>query len=314
MQNNVFDEGLIDYDNVIDLFYSWLFSRLHFLITKYAMNTHAQQKVLDIGCGTGFQSFLYSHYGSSVVGIDISDLMIRQAMNKRKKHLSSNNLILFPECFDFVIRYNNLINSLINQDLMRKKNSNPSFLISDLFHLPFSNDYFSHINCCGSVISLVEDSHLALHELTRVLRPGGTLFIDVEAKWSMDRIWTLFDVLLKNRLGYRSSIRDAYQPFLSLRQNLSIDYPYGEHDNPIDIRIKLFTNSNLKKEFSHLNLRIIKKWTIHSITNLIPSPILDTNQPSALLKNLFKVLSVLEEKIPFYLPGCNAVYFLQKNQ
>ena len=99
MQNNVFNEGIIDYDNVIDLFYSWLFSRLHFLITKYAMNANTQQKVLDIGCGTGFQSFLYAHYGSSVVGIDISDVMIRQAMNKCKKHLNSNYLILFPECF-----------------------------------------------------------------------------------------------------------------------------------------------------------------------------------------------------------------------
>jgi MPBQ/MSBQ methyltransferase len=313
LQNNVFNEGLIDYDNVIDLFYSWLFSRLHFLITKYTMNAHTQQKVLDIGCGTGFQSFLYAHCGSSVVGIDISDLMIRQAMNKCKKHLNSNSLILFPECFDFVIRYNSRINSLITQNLVRKKNSTPSFLISDLFHLPFSNEYFSHINCCGSVISLVEDNHLALEELTRVLRPGGTLFIDVESKWNMDRFWTLCDVLLKNRLGYWSSFKDAYQPFLSLRQNLSIDYPYGERENPIDIRIKLFTNNNLKKEFSSLNLRIIKRWTIHSITNLIPSPILDTNRPSTLLKNLFKMLSVIEENIPFYLPGCNAVYYLQKN-
>lgn len=146
------------------------------------MSGHTHQDVLDIGCGTGLKSFLYAqHFGSSVVGIDISDLMIRQAMNKCKKHLNSNNLILFPECFDFVIKYNDLINSLINQNFVRKKNSTPSFLISDFFHLPFSNDYFSHINCCGSVISLVEDSHLALIELTRVLRPGGTLFIGVES-------------------------------------------------------------------------------------------------------------------------------------
>jgi ubiquinone/menaquinone biosynthesis C-methylase UbiE len=76
LQNNVFDKGLIDYDNVIDLFYSWLFSRLHFLITKYAMSGHTHQDVLDIGCGTGLKSFLYAqHSGSSVVGIDISDLM-----------------------------------------------------------------------------------------------------------------------------------------------------------------------------------------------------------------------------------------------
>jgi hypothetical protein len=93
-----------------------------------------------------------------------------------------------------------------------------------------------------------------------------------------------------------------------------INYPYGEHDNPVNIRIKLFTNDNLKEEFSSLNLRVIKRWTIHSITNLIPSPILDTNQPGAFLKNLFKVLAFLEEKIPVHLPGCSCVYFLQKNR
>jgi ubiquinone/menaquinone biosynthesis C-methylase UbiE len=68
----IFDKGLIDYDNVIDLFYSWLFSRLHFLIIKYVMSGQTHQDVLDIGCRTGLKSFLYAQYcGSSIAGIDI---------------------------------------------------------------------------------------------------------------------------------------------------------------------------------------------------------------------------------------------------
>lgn len=315
MQYNVFSEKLaIDYDNIIDLFYSWLYSRLHFFITKYVIDVYHPQRVLDIGCGTGFQSFLYAYSGSSVVGVDISECMIKMAMNKCDSLSNIDNIIFFPECFDFVIRYNNLINSVIRQNFNRRKYSAPSFIISDIYQLPFPDEYFCHINSCGSVHSLIEHSHFALEELTRVLKPGGTLFIEFESKWNMDRFWTLLDVLLKNKIGYWSSFKEALQPFFSLRQNVSINYPYGEHDNPVNIKMKLFIDSNLKQEFSILDLRVIKRWTIHSITNLIPSPILDTIKPSIFLKDLFKILSTLEERIPFSLPGCTAVYLLQKNQ
>lgn len=275
------------------------------------MKIYNPLKVLDIGCGTGFQSFLYAFGGSFVVGIDVSENMIKSAMNKRKLFLMNNKLILFPENFDFVIRYNELINSVIGKNF-RKKYSPPTFLVCDIYRLPFPGEYFSHVNSCGSVLSLVGHSHLALKELTRVLKPGGTLFIEVESKWNMDRFWTIFDVFLRNRLGYWTSFKDAYRPFFSPGQNISINYPYGEHDNPVNISLRLFTNKYLKEEFSSLNLKVIKKWTIHSITNLIPSPILDTNQPGAFLRNLFGLLSFLEEKIPFTLPGCTSAYFLQK--
>ena len=314
MQYNVFNEKLtIDYDNMMDLFYSWLYSRLHFFITKYIIDAYNPQRVLDIGCGTGFQSYLYAHSGSSVIGVDISECMIKMAMNKRESLSNIDNIILFPESFDFVTRYNNFINSVIRQNFKRRKYLAPSFIISDIHQLPFPDQYFCHINSCGSVLSLIEHSHSALKELTRVLKPGGTLFIEVESKWNMDRFWTLLDVLLKNTIGYWSSFQEAYQPFFLLRKNIFINYPYGEHDNPVNIKIKLFTGSNLKQEFSFLNLRVIKRWTIHSVTNLIPSPILDTNKPNVFLKNLFKMLSTFEERIPFSLPGCTAAYFLQKN-
>jgi ubiquinone/menaquinone biosynthesis C-methylase UbiE len=269
-------------------------------------------RVLDIGCGTGFQSFLYAFGGSFVVGIDVSENMIKSAMNKRKSFLMNDKLILFPENFDFVTRYNEKINSAIGKRFNHKKYSSPIFLVCDIHRLPFPDEYFSHVNSCGSVLSLVEHSHLALEELTRVLKPGGTLFIEVESKWNMDWFWTLFDVLLRNKLGYWTSFKEAYQPFSSPSQNISINYPYGEHDNPMNIRIRLFTDNYLRQEFSGLNLKVNKKWTILSITNLIPSPILDTNRPSSFLKNLFGVLSFLEEKFPFSLPGCTSAYFLQK--
>lgn len=312
MQNNVFNEELSDYDNIVDLCYSWLYSRLHFFISKHIMKIYNPKRVLDIGCGTGFQSFLYAFGRSFVVGVDVSENMIKSAMNKRKSFLMNDKLILFPENFDFVTRYNEIINSAIRQRFNHEKYSSPTFLVCDIYRLPFPDNYFSHVNSCGSVLSLIEHSHLALEEIIRVLKPGGTLFIEVESKWNMDRFWTLFDVLLRNKLGYWTSFKEAYQPFFFPSQNILINYPYGEHDNPVNIRIRLFTNNYLKQEFSGLNLKVIKRWTILSITNLIPSPILDTNRPSSFLKNLFGVLSFLEEKFPFSLPGCTSAYFLQK--
>jgi ubiquinone/menaquinone biosynthesis C-methylase UbiE len=276
------------------------------------MEIYKPRRVLDVGCGTGFQSFLYAYGGSFVIGIDISENMIKSAMSKHKSSSRNDNLILFPENFDFVIRYNDIINSIINQNFGRKEYAPPTFLVCDIYHLPFPDGYFSHINSCGSVLSLVEHSHAALKELMRVLKPGGTLFIEVESKWNFDRFWTFLDVLLRNKLGYWASFNDAYKPFLSPRESISISYPYGEHDNPVNIRIKLFTNKCMKEEFSNLNLKVIKRWTFLSITNLIPSPVLDTDRPNAFLKRLFKVLSYLEENTPLPFPGCTTAYFLQK--
>ena len=121
------------------------------------------------------------------------------------------------------------------------------------------------------------------------------------------------DVLLKNKIGYWSSFKEALQPFILLRQNISINYPYGEHKNPVYTKIKLFVDRNLKQEFSILDLRVIKRWTIHSITNLIPSSILDTSKPGIFLMGLFELLSSLEERVPCPLPSCTTIYVLQKN-
>ena len=121
------------------------------------------------------------------------------------------------------------------------------------------------------------------------------------------------DVLLKNKIGYWSSFKEALQPFSSIKQNISINYPYGEHDNPTNTKIKLFIDSNLKQEFLALDLGIIKRWSIHSITNLIPSPILDTSKPNRILRYVFRILAAIEERIPLTLPGCTTAYFLQKN-
>lgn len=308
----LFDEGIIDYDNIIDLWYSWLYSRLHFLIVKEVIMKYNTTIMLDVGCGTGFQSFLHSLFGSTVFGIDISKNMLFIAKNKIL-YFDINNIKLFPDKFNFVKKYNNLINSYL---LKREttKYLEPTFLNGDLYNLPFRDQYFDHINCCGSVLSLIYDSQSALQEMCRVLKSGGTMLIEVDSKWNIDRLWRLLDSgLMKNRLGYYSNFKENYySTFKYPLKDCIINYPFGEYANPILIKLKLFNYNNLKNEITNCNLKIIKKFSIHSFTNIIPSVFLDTNYPSKLLIKSFHLLSSIEEKIPFFLPGGSLILLLKK--
>lgn len=311
---NIFDDDLFDYDYVADCYYSWLYSRLHHFIAKYVINRYNLKKILDIGCGTGFQSYLFAATGAEVTGIDISKRMLEIAYKKKDKDLQ-NKILLFPEKFNFTKKYNKIVNHLLEDKIKNNSFQDPDFIQADIHNLPFSNNTFSHINSCGSVLNLIGNSNLAVSEIARVLEPKGTFFLDVEAKWNLDRWWTLLDSLLNNKIGYNTSFKDALFPFFhSIDKDIIITYQYGEQNNPIPIKLKLFTFQNLKEIFSSFNLRIIKYWTIHSFTNLIPSVILDTNYPSTFLVTIFRILSFLEEKLPIALPGYNMVFLLQKMQ
>ena len=309
---NIFNEELFDYDYVADCYYSWLYSRLHYFIAKDVVNKYNLRKILDVGCGTGFQSYLLAAIGAEVTGIDISKRMLNIAHKKNKRDLR-DNILINPEKFSFTKKYNRLINYLLKDKFRNHTLCNPTFIQADIQNLPFPDNTFSHINSCGSILNLIGDSNLALSEISRVLEPKGTIFLEVESKWSLDRGWTVLDSFLKNRLGYNTSVKDALSPFFHpINNDIVITYPYGERGTPIPIRLKLFTFQKLKQMFSILNLRIIESRTIHSLTNLIPSVILDTNYPSNFLITIFRILSFFEEKIPFKLPGTSMVFVLQK--
>jgi len=306
----------IEYDHIIDLWYSWLYSRLHFLLSKEVIQKFSPKNVLDIGCGTGFQSFLHYIDGSRVVGIDSSVKMIKIAQRKMGSLNQSNRLMLFPEEFDFVKKYNELITTLIIQH-GNYHYEYPKFLVSDLYHLPFKNDKFDHINCCGSVLGLVRDIDSALLEMSRLLKVEGTLFIEVDSRWSLDTLWMMLDYFLLHKLGFYTSRNDVNKIiFSSILKDIIVDYPYGEYegfqDKNYKIKLKLFSPFALQKKFCLYNFKVLKKWNIHSITNLLPSTILDKDNPSNTVKKIFTMLSSIEEKMPNLIPGCSTVYLLKK--
>lgn len=78
---------------------------------KFLKNAIGDKKklILDVGCGTGFLSILLSELGHYVIGIDISNEMLKIAKKNAKKLKipfilsSSENLNFIPETFDVII-------------------------------------------------------------------------------------------------------------------------------------------------------------------------------------------------------------------
>lgn len=312
----IFNDMKEEYDILQDLWYSWLFSRLHFLITKQSILPHPPKKVLDIGCGTGFQSFLFAAAGSEVTGIDIATELIGLANNKKKYFNPLDSLSLFPSYYPFVDKYNQIITELLTPIILKNKYTPPNFIVGDAIKLEFDDNTFDHVNCCGSTLNFIEDYNLALSEISRVLKPNGTFSIEVDARWNMDIFWPVIDNIVFGKLKYEMSFKEAFINILQpIHKHIKIDYPFGESENPIMMDLWLFTKTGLKKDLEKFGLVSEESFSIHSFTNLIPSTLLDSSKPTKLLTSTFSFLSKLDEApILNKFPGCSLVLFGSKRQ
>jgi len=97
------------------------------------------EKVLDVGCGTGIYSLLFLNMGLKVTGIDQSDSMLEKAGEKTNK---------------------------IN------------FIKADAYNLPFPNESFDLV-VSVTMFEFLDYPQRAAREAYRVLSPGGRLVICV---------------------------------------------------------------------------------------------------------------------------------------
>ncbi len=308
----IFNDMAKEYDDLSDLWYSWLFSRLHWFIAKKVICRDFPKRILDIGCGTGFQSYLYSAAGYDVIGIDIANDLIEVAKNK-ENIFDPNRIELFPVHFDYVKQYNQLIRNTIKKKIGKVEYCPPKFFYGDAMNIPYNDKEFDHINCCGSTLSLVPKHKIALSEMGRVLKPGGTFLLEVEHRWNFNFIWYLLDPLVQGKFQYNKSIREGLK-FLTKKftRNIWINFPFGEYNKPVNMSLKLFTVYSLKRDLMKYGLKVVEKYSIHSITNIIPCTYLDSLKPSKKLSSLFEILARIEEKFPFYLPGSSLVLYGRK--
>lgn len=311
--SDLFNDMADEYDDVKDPWYSWQLTRLHYLIVKNVIFPNKRLDVLDVGCGTGFQSFLHGMFGNQVVGIDISEEMINKAKENIRNWQNKTKVNIIPEYYSFVNKYNKLILKM-HSKRQNQNRKNPEFRVANATKIPFKNSSFDHVNCVGSVLSFNPNYRKALHEMVRVLKPKGTLFLEIESRWNADTFWSFLDPLVKNKFGLNKSFTEGKRRLLTpFNQHLNTFFTINEGSEKLLMEYKLFTNYLIKQELQQFNLKILKHWTIHSITNIIPSSFLKPDSyPSDKLIYIFERLIQLEEHFPFQLPGFSLVYYCQK--
>lgn len=111
-----------------------LLSRLRFALEMLEAGAPPASKVLDVGCATGATAAEIMRRGYDVWGLDIAEPMIGYA---------------------------------------RDRLGSPHFQVGDIEDMPFRNDSFDAVVCLG-VIEYLDTDERALHEVWRVLKPGGT--------------------------------------------------------------------------------------------------------------------------------------------
>ena len=310
--SQIFDKMANEYDDLQDLWYSWLFSRLHYHLVTYVLPTVQEIEFIDVGCGTGFQSFLYAMVGNNVTGIDISEKLIAKAKEKIPDWYSKDYPNLFHSYYPFVSKYNNLMKVKLKK--FNLKRTIPTFMVGDALKLPFKDKSFDHINCVGSVLSFIPNHIEALKDMRRVLKPHGTIFLEIQSRWNFNAIWIILDPFLCNKLQINTSFTESFKMlFTPHNRDIMIDYPFSEQKKTTIMHVRLHSAGLFKKELKILNFKFIKNWSIHSITNLIPSSILDNSKPNSRIIKLFYFLSSFEENTTLHLPACSKIYYCRKN-
>jgi len=100
----------------------------------------AGARALDLASGTGDLAFALSSRGASVVGLDVTHRMLQLAKDKARLRAGAS----------------------------------PSFVTGDMCALPFPDAHFDVVTT-GYGLRNVPDLTMAVAEIQRVLRPGGTL-------------------------------------------------------------------------------------------------------------------------------------------
>ena len=116
-------------------------------------------RILDVGTGTGKQAFAFAKLGYDVVGVDLSDAMLKVASKKN--------------------RY-----------------KNATFSMADAANLPFADAGFD-VSCTSFVIHTMPSTirERVLKEMVRVTRPGGMVLI-VDFGLPQNRLHRLLDYSL----------------------------------------------------------------------------------------------------------------------
>ncbi len=146
------------YDNIDnEAFYINQYNVYDSVIDKF-LNEMKNKNILDLGCGTGIQTFRIAPICNKIIGIDIST----QLLEKATKKCSNLNNVTFKE--------------------------------ADATLLPFENNSFDIVISFGETISHINDYEKAYKESLRVLKPGGYFIFSVLNKWNIGLFYSLLEL------------------------------------------------------------------------------------------------------------------------
>lgn len=173
-------------------FYDFVFKKFFYPRQKHVineMNIRPQEKVLDVGVGTGLTLPLYPE-SCEVMGVDLSKEMLQKAHNKVKKH------------------------SLKHITLRQM----------DAMELQFEDNTFDHV-IATFVISVVPDPLKVISEMKRVCKKNSSIVI-VNHFQSDNKIMAKFEDLVNplcRKIGWRT---DLDLDYLISESNLNVNSNY----------------------------------------------------------------------------------------
>jgi len=123
-------------------------------IVRELVAVQSDDRVLEVGCSTGFWVNLYLRQRAPfAVGVDIDREDVRRGLTSARRAPNTGAM--------------------------------PSFLVASGESLPFLNDSYSLVYCMD-VLEHVANPEFTALEMSRVLKPGGRLVVTVPGKWVFD--------------------------------------------------------------------------------------------------------------------------------
>jgi SAM-dependent methyltransferase len=301
-----------EYDAVLDSWYTYLFYQIHSFILDNISNLSDQvpRVALDVGCGTGFQSFLLAEAGFDVFAFDLSSKLISKSKDKLSSWPNWSGDSEFDE---------NMREFHSKARILRGNRPRGKITFWEGSALDKSNyipEKYGIVNCCGSVLSFLEDPILALHLMSSSLVKEGKMFLEVEMKTNLDLIWPIIDKFLIGYLKYDQSLYKSISNLLKLPfGNIETIYPFELSDGKcLELPMTLFSFNRLLIYFKKCNFILSKNQSIHSVTNIYPSTLLhaDHNIKSKFVDLLYKLDARYNKTWPFNRMGCSGLFMLTK--